>query len=128
MPAHEKYVADQGEAQSGASSLLSLIGQSKHVTGGFPIFAIKSMLVSFSSATVSKGAALTRVPWQGFHAGFALAVHATGCRTPAHAGCQQRVTSIPVLQVFGCASYMLLHGPLGPALSFLVRERGAGGL
>lgn len=52
MPAHEKYVADQGEAHSGASSLLSLIGQSKHVTGGFPIFAIKAMLVSFSSATV----------------------------------------------------------------------------
>lgn len=30
------------------------------------------------------------------------------------------------LQVFGCASYMLFHGPLGPALSFLVRQGSKG--
>lgn len=36
----------------------------------------------------------------------------------------QSSTCMPAsaLQVFGCASYMLFHGPLGPALSFLVRQ------
>lgn len=72
MPRVEAYENNDGQAQVGAANLLSMIGQAKGVTGGWSGFALKSILVSTSAATV-----------------------------------------------WGLASWMLFHGPLGPALSFL---------
>jgi hypothetical protein len=53
MPSHEYYEqANDGQAQVGAHSLLAMIGNSKGLTAGWSGFAIKSLLVSSSSATV----------------------------------------------------------------------------
>ena len=53
MPRVEAYENNDGQAQVGAANLLSMIGQAKGVTGGWSGFALKSILVSTSAATVS---------------------------------------------------------------------------
>lgn len=52
MPAREHYDQNEGQAQAGAQSLLTMLGGSKHLTAGWVGFATKTLLVSLSSSTV----------------------------------------------------------------------------
>ncbi|KAL4452325.1 hypothetical protein ABPG75_007987 [Micractinium tetrahymenae] len=72
MPAREPYEREDGQAHTSAQTLLTMLGGAKNLTSGFSVFAIKTLAISWSAATV-----------------------------------------------FGMSSYMLFHGPLGPALSFM---------